>query len=152
MIGNSTLRLAAFGAALVPALLLFSGCATKTETATEMADRGSLEERMLGEKMLKAFKDKDSKAFLALLPPETRKRFGEKEFQSARSEIVTPLGEPVSYEYVTDLQAPVLHPMIWKVRFHRLGSNKQPIEQDALFRIIVGKLDDKPWILSFGFL
>ena len=111
-------------------------------------------EQALGEKMIKALRDNDSNTFLSLLHKDTRIRFGKKEFEDNRAEMKKLFGEIVSVQYLTALEMPTLHPMIWKLRFCRKAQQKDaaPIYQETLFQIIFGLLDGKPYVLSFGFL
>lgn len=145
-------------ACFFPIMTIFTGgCVTPDKEAElkQTSPKSSFaEEQVLGEKMIKALRDDDAAAFIALLHKDTRARFGKKEFAENRVEVKKLFGEIVSFQYLTALEMPTLHPLIWKIRFRREArqKNEPAIDQEALFRIVFGRLDGKLSILSFGFL
>lgn len=133
------------------------GCATRDgeETAGQAAKASAFaEEQAIGDKMIKALRDNDADTFLSFLHKDTRVRFGKKEFESNRADMKKLFGEIVSAQYVTALEMPTLHPMIWKIRFRRAAQQKDaaPVFHENLFQIVFGRLDGKPCVLSFLFL
>ncbi len=135
-----------------------AGCATvdTAETAAANADTMTAE-IVLGEKMLDAFQKNDASAFLKHLTGDAQKNFGEKEFRVTRGQITEAMGEAVSYEYLTSLEAPGFRSHLWKVTFERgktLDQTKK-LRQQTLFRLVLVSPDNKkipPFILSFSFL
>ena len=103
--------------------------------------------------LLKAFLKNDSKAFLSLLPEETRKVFTKQHFEATRKSVVDSMGEPLSFQYVTDLELAPFTPHIWKIRFMRKDAKSgKEFTSEALFRIITGTVDHKPVLIGFQFL
>ena len=146
--------------ASVFAVILLTGCTVISELPPESlsaADRTAAvntEEYELCRKLLTAFIKNDAGSFVAMLPDEVQKKFGVKEFEAARKQVVTSLGQPVSFAYVTKLELAPLTPHIWKVRFERSGIRKkdETFHSEALFRVITGKVNGKAVITSFQFI
>ena len=136
--------------------LLFSGfgCAVVDGDGMERdvaADPTALE-RELGDKMLAAFCGNQAEGFVALLPDEMQRRFAKEAFDTAYKNTRESLGEAVSYDYFGELETPVFRVLLWKVRFKRETSDKKIIHQEALFRVVTGRVDDVPRVVSFGFI
>lgn len=163
------LRLSAGILCLSGALLCSPGCGSMDTTSP--SDAGSAPQpsasqaskteektaepavQKVGESLILAFmKDKPS-LFLSQLPEDARKEFTEKDFELTRKSMLEKLGEPVSYEFITNLEHPIATVSIWRIRFERLSSDKtRKIHQETLFRAISGKIDGQDVLLKFDFL
>ena len=80
-----------------------------------------------------------------------------KRTSSTRSTRTTPnwrgtLGKIRDYDYVLELDTPAVRNLIWRVEFERDTENGKEVEQDMLFRLVTGKVDDEVCVLSCGFL
>ena len=146
---------------LFAAAAFFGGCASTAPEPAPAADAALTEEIATGDAMLAAFRDDDAGAFLKQLPENVAERFGEKEFETARRNLTETMGELESYEFLCPLEMPreekggkkpTLRPLIWKARFLRKTVSGRAVHQETLFRVVIGRLDDKPHVLSFGFL
>ncbi len=134
-------------------LVLGAGCAVTQETdAKPAAAAGQVQSDEHARKMLEAFLKNDAKTFVRVLPKELQKEFGTKEFENARASLTETLGRPISYQFDTTLEHPLLNVSVWKVRFERRGSEGETIRQEVLFRVISGVLDGQSRIISFNFL
>ena len=163
------LRFTAGFLCLICALLCFAGCRSAGKTSSSdvksapqpSAKRTSKTRekkaepavQKVGESLILAFmKDKPS-LFLSQLPEDARKEFTEKDFELTRKSMLEKLGEPVSYEFITNLEHPIATVSIWRIRFERLSSDKtRKIHQETLFRAISGKIDGQDVLLKFDFL
>ncbi len=143
-----------FAAGLTGLLFLGSGCAWgKGGEPAAAPDASAIALEMeLGNRLIDAFCDNDGKEFVALLPEEMRKRFDVDEFKLAYENTRGALGEAVSFEYFGELETPVFRVLLWKVRFRRETSDGETVHQEALFRVVTGRVDDKPQVVSFGFI
>ena len=127
------------------ALSFFCGCCS-ADISENSGGPGS------GELLTASFCDNKSADFLALLTPETRKEFGEREFSESRKKICSQMGEPVRKTYSGKLRHPFLDIDLWKISFKRRGSDGKEIWQDALFQVVSANENGKEKIISFGFL
>lgn len=134
--------------------VLLPGCAGRAgERSAEVTENTPVRiEWEDGRKLAEAFVRGDAGAFTALLPEELRKRFGKAEFDRARGELSRTLGEPVSCCFETTLEHPLVGVSLWRIRFERRGTGGEVIHQEALFRVISGRADGRPAIISFNFL
>lgn len=140
---------------LAAAVLCLASCAPLRADSEAAAAEPKTETptfRMKGETLVAAFCDDDAERFLNALTPEMRRKFKEEHFDAIRKEMRKTLGEPESFVYLTELETPLVHPMIWKVRFLKENENGGSSVHEALFRVIVGNADGKDLILGFGFL
>ncbi|MCI5779209.1 MAG: hypothetical protein MR051_05270 [Lentisphaeria bacterium] len=140
-------------AALTAAGLL-TGCTVIRELpADERRNEPQGAEYELCRTLLKAFIRNDAREFLAHVPPEAREQFNEKSFAATRNSVLESMGEPISFQYVTALELTTFTPHIWKIRFKRVDlKTDKEFTSELLFRILVGKLDGKPVLISFQFL
>lgn len=132
------------------AAMALSGCASLPDNHS--AARPAETEDALGRALLEAFRRNDAKAFVEVLPEELRPQFGIREFEAARSNLRETLGEPVSFQFETFLEHPLLLVSVWKVRFERSDSARNTIRQEVLFRVIAGTVDARKQVISFNFL
>ena len=133
-----------------------SGCVVVKEyaPAEEAVSNVKPQELELAKNLLRAFVKNDAKAFVALLPEETREKFTEQSFSATRKSVVDSVGEPVSYSYVTTLKLPSLNPQIWKVCFRRYNVNRtREYTSEVLFKVVTGMVDKKEAVITgFHFL
>ena len=104
--------------------------------------------------LIKAFMKNDAATFVKHVPDEARRTFGIREFERTRRNVVESVGEPIAFEYVTELKLTEnITPYIWKIRFRRVNEKKgEEFTSEILFKIVIGKPDKKPVMLSFQFL
>ena len=104
--------------------------------------------------LIKAFMKNDAAAFVKHVPDEARRTFGVRQFETTRKSVIESVGEPISFEYVTELELTEnITPYIWKIRFRRVNEKSgKEFTSEILFKIVIGKLDKKPVMLSFQFL
>lgn len=111
-----------FNAVIAMALILFASaaCTTIAEQPEEVITKElTTAEQKLGRELLIAFLKDDAEGFVSRLSPEIQERFGIREFQQTRTELIKTLGKPVSFRYLTKLEFVSVEPHIWKVRFER---------------------------------
>lgn len=137
------------------AILFLSACASIRELPVEKSNPqgGRTADYQLCRELLTAFLKNDGKQFVKLLPETLRSGFSVENFNATRKAVLKSAGEPVSFQYVTQLELMTFTPHIWKVRFKRtdLRTGKE-YHSELLFRVIVGWVDHKPVITSFQFL
>ena len=152
-----------FFSLLIAAAWLCGGCVTSTPAVPDPATDQQLATGIAtGNAMLEAFRTDNATDFLAQLPENSTAQFGEKEFTASRKNMIDTMGELKSYEFLCCLEMPqpaavngkqpLLRPLIWKVRFLRKTVSGRDVYQEMLFRAVIGELDGKPYVLSFGFL
>ena len=136
-------------------LLAGSGCATaklSKDAVGKTAQRTRKQPPQVGSDLLRAFVQDDADAFLQLLPEVVREEFGIAGFRKTRQSMLEQLGKPVYYEYVLDLKHPTFTVSVWRIRCERITSDQSKmVWQDALFRVVTGKVDGKETLLSFNF-
>lgn len=139
---------------MVIASIALSGCSSLPDNHAAAGPAKAAEpvEDALGRALLEAFRRNNAKAFVEVLPQELRSQFGTREFEAARNNLCETLGEPISFQFETFLEHPLLVVSVWKVRFERTGSEKNTIRQEILFRVIAGTIDDQKQVISFNFL
>ena len=62
------------------------------------------------------------------------------------------LGKIKDFDYVLELETPAVRNLIWRVEFERDTDDGRDVEQDMLFRLVTGKVDDETCVMSCGFL
>ena len=124
------------------------------ERRSGMPTPGSFEvqARALGEKMCAAFQNDDCARFVALLPAAMRRDFDEEAFRRARAKLTGALGEAAGFTFLGTLTHPLLAIQLWKVAFVKEASDGAAVTQEALLQISIGRVDDHPQVVSFGFL
>lgn len=143
--------------ALFAVLMLF-GLAACSSFGQNEADAATVEnakadaERETGKRLLTAFSAGDYKSFAKELPPDVASKFNAAEFDRTRNELLTTVGKVEGFEFLTELRTPVIRTFVWKVVLERKSEKGEPIRQDLLFRVLVGKLEGKPYVISFGFI
>ena len=131
-----------------------AGCTVIREMPMEQAlPKDATPEMKLCRSLLEAFLKNDAAGFVAQLPEDTREKFDMRKFTSTRDYIVSTMGEPISYRYLTTLEFVTLSPHIWKIRFERKDKKGNIIHSEALFRIITGDVGQgKAAVIGFNFL
>lgn len=134
--------------------MISAGCAgiPEKETAPPPHAAVAIQPEENGRELLEAFLKQNAKAFVGALPEDLRKQFGKKEFEGAYKSITETLGKPVSYQFATQLENPLLTVSVWKIRFEHRNKENKLVRQEALFRVISGIIDGHPRIISFNFL
>ena len=103
------------------------------------------------EKILQALQNSNYREFAEYVN-EKENRISEDEFRISEKNIRAQFGRITGFEYLTDLELPLMHNMIWKVQFERKGKNQETVRQELLFRLILGSINGKPHVISMGFL
>jgi len=139
-------KLLTLAAALIA--LSTTACTTIRELPTDPADvelsPEVQEERDFSRKLLEAFLKDDESKFISLLTPEMQEEFRKDKaaYSRFRKVILEERGEPVSFRYVTSLESAVLKPYIWKIRFLHKNNKDQEFYREALFRVVIGHIED----------
>ena len=106
----------------------------------------------LGNNILAAFRDEDYACLTRNVPGPLRSKLTEKDFKTSCAKWRDTLGKIRDYEYVLELDTPAVRNLIWKVGFGRDAADGGEVEQDMLFRLVTGEVDDETCVLSCGFL
>ena len=106
----------------------------------------------LGNNILAAFRDEDFAHLQKNIPGPLQTKMTEKDFKTSCANWRDTLGRIKDYEYVLELDTPAVRNLIWKVGFERDDSDGNEVEQDMLFRLVTGQVDDETCVLSCGFL
>ena len=147
-----------FSAAFAATTLL-TGCAStgeekKTEAAAAPetlldADRDQMRQTMIakGETMLKAMQAADYEGFTQYFPPEVKVKFPKKAFDQFPAYI----GKLEKWEFLTELNAPILSTYLWKTTIRRKDQKGEEITLDMLFHLSVAKQNGKYEIVGSWF-
>ncbi|MBO5760551.1 MAG: hypothetical protein J6S53_03285 [Lentisphaeria bacterium] len=116
----------------------------------------SVPEKKMGEKLVRALIENDSKAFLKELPENLVQDFKKSDFEKTRNSMMKELGEPVSYTFLRNMAHPVANISLWVIRFERTPApetktKEKRLVMEVLFRAVYGKVDGKDTLLSFNF-
>lgn len=106
----------------------------------------------LGNNILAAFRDGDYAKLKRNIPGPLRSKMTEKDFKTSCDNWRDTLGRIKDYDYVLELETPAVRNLIWRVEFERDDTDGHEVEQDMLFRLVTGKVDDETCVLSCGFL
>ena len=106
----------------------------------------------LGNNILAAFRDEDFTHLQKNIPGPLQTKMTEKDFQTSCANWRDSLGRIKDFDYVMELDTPAVRNLIWRVEFERDAANGKEIEQDMLFRLVTGNVDDETCVLSCGFL
>lgn len=142
---------------LILSLLLFlPACRTIPDKTAQNVNKrefakGDSRLKTVGEKILTSLQNNDYREFAKYVNDKENK-ISEEEFQVSEKNIREQFGTIKGFEYLSDLEMPLVHNMIWKVQFERKGKNQETVKQDLLFRLVLGTIDGKPHIISMGFL
>ena len=106
----------------------------------------------LGNNILAAFRDEDFAHLRENIPGPLQTKMTEKDFRTSCKNWRDTLGRIKDYDYVLELETPAVRNLIWKVGFERDNTDGNEVEQDMLFRLVTGNVDDETCVLSCGFL
>lgn len=106
----------------------------------------------LGNNILASFRDEDYAKLKKNIPGPLQTKMTEKDFKTSCTNWRDTLGKIRDYDYVLELDTPAVRNLIWRVEFERDTTDGDKVEQDMLFRLVTGKVDDETCLLSCGFL
>lgn len=106
----------------------------------------------LGNNILASFRDEDFAKLRKNIPGPLQTKMTEKDFKTSCDNWRDTLGKIKDFDYVLELDTPAVRNLIWRVEFEREAANGKEVEQDMLFRLVTGKVDDEVNVLSCGFL
>ena len=106
----------------------------------------------LGNNILASFRDEDFAKLRKNIPGPLQTKMTEKDFKTSCANWRDSLGHIKDFDYVMELDTPAVRNLIWRVEFERDAANGKEVEQDMLFRLVTGKVDDETCVLSCGFL
>jgi hypothetical protein len=106
----------------------------------------------LGNNILAAFRDENFAHLQKNIPGPLQTKMTEKDFKTSCGNWRDTLGRIRDFDYVLELKTPAVRNLIWKVGFERDAADGDEVEQDMLFRLVTGKVDDETCVLSCGFL
>ena len=106
----------------------------------------------LGNNILAAFRDEDYAKLKKNIPGPLQTKMTEKDFKTSCGNWRDTLGKIKDFDYVLELDTPAVRNLIWKVGFERDTTDGDEVEQDMLFRLVTGNVDDETCVLSCGFL
>ena len=106
----------------------------------------------LGNNILASFRDEDFAKLRKNIPGPLQTKMTEKDFKTSCGNWRDTLGKIKDYDYILELDTPAVRNLIWKVGFERADSDGNEVEQDMLFRLVTGNVDDETCVLSCGFL
>ena len=106
----------------------------------------------LGNNILASFRDEDYAKLKKNIPGPLQTKMTEKDFKTSCANWRDSLGKIKDFDYVLELDTPAVRNLIWRVEFERDTENGKEVEQDMLFRLVTGKVDDEVCVLSCGFL
>jgi hypothetical protein len=139
--------------ALLCGLCLAACVVVEEKVAVRDADEADLAQSVeLGNNILAAFRDEDFAHLQKNIPGPLQTKMTEKDFRTSCKNWRDTLGRIRDYDYVLELDTPAVRNLIWKVGFERDDSDGNEVEQDMLFRLVTGEVDDETCVLSCGFL
>ena len=106
----------------------------------------------LGNNILASFRDEDYTKLRKNIPGPLQTKMTEKDFKTSCANWRDSLGRIKDFDYVLELDTPAVRNLIWRVEFERDTKNGKEVEQDMLFRLVTGKVDDEVCVMSCGFL
>ena len=115
-------------------------------------DATLVESVKLGNNILASFRDEDFAKLRKNIPGPLQTRMTEKDFKTSCGNWRGTLGRIKDFDYVMELDTPAVRNLIWRVEFERDAANGKEVEQDMLFRLVTGNVDDETCVLSCGFL
>ena len=106
----------------------------------------------LGNNILASVRDEDFAKLRKNIPGPLQTKMTEKDFKTSCGNWRDTLGTIKDYDYVLELDTPAVRNLIWRVKFERDTTDGDEVEQDMLFRLVTGNVDDETCVLSCGFL
>ena len=120
--------------------------------AVDPDDAVLVESVNLGNNILASFRDEDFGRLKKNIPGPLQTKMTEKDFRTSCANWRDSLGRIKDFDYVLELDTPAVRNLIWRVEFERDTADGNEVEQDMLFRLVTGKVDDETCVLSCGFL
>ena len=138
---------------LLPVIVLAVGSSCAAVQKTESVPKVSLEQQnvSIGNAMLGAFRTNDYSGFSTHLPENLKQEFSEEKFNSGRKQVIDSAGNLQGVRYLGKLAGPVFENYLWAVKFLRRSGN-DTVEQELLFKLTSASSENKPHVLSFGFM
>ena len=115
-------------------------------------DATLVESVKLGNNILASFRDEDYAKLKKNIPGPLQTKMTEKDFKTSCGNWRDTLGKIKDYDYILELDTPAVRNLIWRVEFERDTTDGNEVEQDMLFRLVTGNVDDETCVLSCGFL
>ena len=115
-------------------------------------DATLVESVKLGNNILASFRDEDFGRLKKNIPGPLQTKMTEKDFKTSCANWRDSLGRIKDFDYVLELDTPAVQNLIWRVEFERDTTDGDEVEQDMLFRLVTGNVDDETCVLSCGFL
>lgn len=115
-------------------------------------DATLVESVKLGNNILASFRDEDFGRLRKNIPGPLQTKMTEKDFKTSCANWRDSLGRIKDFDYVLELDTPAVRNLIWRVEFERDTTDGDKVEQDMLFRLVTGNVDDETCVLSCGFL
>ncbi|QSH41568.1 hypothetical protein P0136_07350 [Lentisphaerota bacterium ZTH] len=147
----------------VAAVMLLAGCkSTETQKTKKLAEFKQTEEQKVkdiafvyGDDIANGLKKGDYKLFVKNLTPEMQSKITESVFKKMKARMDKQLGDYQSKVFLTCLNNPLFRTYVWKATFKKevtLKNKKtKKFDNQLLFRIVIGKIDNKYVVLGFGF-
>lgn len=134
--------------------IFFTGCATVRQSEEELseAERIAAREQQMGEVMLEAFRTKNFEQYIQFIPRGGRQEYTPEMFNNQQREIQASMGEIVSWRFLGRLELEPAHRLVWAVRFKSRTIRGEEIHKEALFSIVVGRVDENLRVFLFAFI
>lgn len=135
-------------------VVFLTGCATMQQSPEELseAERIAAREQQMGEVMLEAFRTKNFEQYIQFIPRGGRQEYTPEMFNNQQREIQTSMGEIVSWRFLGRLELEPAHRLVWAVRFKSRTIQGEEIHKEALFSIVVGRVDENLRVFLFAFI
>ena len=134
--------------------IFFTGCATVRQSEEELseAERIAAREQQMGEVMIEAFRTKNFEQYIQFIPRGGRQEYTQEMFNNQQREIQASMGEIVSWRFLGRLELEPAHRLVWAVRFKSRTIQGAEIHKEALFSIVVGRVDENLRVFLFAFI
>ena len=135
-------------------VVFLTGCATMQQSPEELseAERIAAREQQMGEVMLEAFRTKNFEQYIQFIPRGGRQEYTLEKFNTQQREVQASMGEIVSWRFLGRLEMEPAHRLVWAVRFKSHTIQGQEIYKEALFSIVVGRVDENLRVFLFAFI
>ncbi len=106
----------------------------------------------LCKQLLDGIQHKNTAMYEDLFYPAIQKELDENGFYESCRKVEEQFGKITGYSYVCSLKYPLMHNLVWRVDFQNRDKDNTPVEYQLLFRVLLGKIEDRYEILGMGFL
>ncbi len=142
---------------LLSITFLLTGCVTyekdrKIQEPEKISSSVFAQEEEFGTRLLDSIRTGDYKKFVRLMGDSPSGKMSEEEFKSTRKNLERQFGSMTDVQFLTNLKTPVVQNLVWKVTFVRKNDKGKKIEQELMFRLVVGVSDGKLHVIGMGFL